>query len=127
MKNLLIDATKYTPMINFDSTSRELNIKGNSYPENTVEFYEPIINWMSWYLKLNRYENVTINLEIVYFNSSSSKVFFEIFDLIDELNNKNSIKINWVYEEGNDSIFEIGEDYKLDFENLDFNLVKKDS
>lgn len=124
MENLIINAGKYTPEINFDMKTQILNIKGNSYPENTLEFYEPVLNWLEWFLKINRYEKITLNLEIVYFNSSSSKVFFEIFDLIDEFKEKQNVVINWHYEKGNDSICEIGEDYKLDFENLNFNLVE---
>ncbi len=41
MKNLVIDETKYTPLINFDADNRIFELSGKSYPENTFEFYKP--------------------------------------------------------------------------------------
>lgn len=125
MKNLEIKETKYTPEINFNAQKAELLIKGSSYPENTVDFYEPILIWLEEFFKFTAIKNVTLNIEINYFNSSSSRVFFEIFDLVEENSNNLKISINWIYDEDNESILEIGEDYKLDFEGINFNLVKR--
>lgn len=41
-------------------------------------------------------------MEITYFNSSSSKLFFDMFDLLDE-NNNDELVINWIYDEENES------------------------
>ncbi len=34
MDNLIIEETKYTPLVRFDSDSHVLEIRGESYPEN---------------------------------------------------------------------------------------------
>ena len=125
MKNLIIKETKFTPEINFNADEGILTIKGNSYPENTLEFYDPILNQMEEFFKDANNDDVTLNIEIVYFNSSSSRVFFEIFDLIEDFDNKLNFKINWIYESDNEGVLEIGEDFKEDFEKLDFNMVVK--
>ena len=124
MELLKIEETKYTPEIIMNPENGEISIKGKSYPENTFEFYEPIMKWLGNYFQKAQ-EKTIINFEIVYFNSSSSKLFFDLFDLIDENSSKSDIEINWIYDEENDSALEAGEDFKEDFENLNFNLVKK--
>ena len=124
MELLKIEETKYTPDIIMNPENGEISIKGKSYPENTFEFYEPIMKWLGNYFQKAQ-EKTIINFEIVYFNSSSSKLFFDLFDLIDENSSKSDIEINWIYDEENDSALEAGEDFKEDFENLNFNLVKK--
>jgi len=126
MENLNIALTKYTPEINMDAKEGMINITGKSYPENTFEFYKPIMEWIETYFKDNAKEVTTINLEIIYFNSSSSKLFFDFFDLVEEANENHKIEINWIYDEENESALEAGEDFKEDFEGLSFNLIAKD-
>lgn len=125
MENLYIPATKYTPEINLDADKGLIEIKGKSYPENTFEFYAPVIKWIEEYLKCCVKDKVTVNMEIIYFNSSSSKLFFDLFDLLDEVKDRYDITINWIYDEENESAEEAGEDFIEDFENLKINLVKK--
>ena len=125
MENLIIKETKYTPEVNFNTSAGILNIKGNSYPENTLEFYDPILNLMENFFKKTQKRDISLNIEIVYFNSSSSRVFFEIFDLIEDFSSKLNFAINWIYERGNEGVLEIGEDFKEDFEKLNFNIIVK--
>ena len=125
MKNLIIEETKYTPAVNFDTKEGILNIKGNSYPENTLEFYDPILNTMENFFKLTKNKDIILNIEIVYFNSSSSRVFFEIFDLIEDFSTQLNFVINWIYESDNEGVLEIGEDFKEDFLKLNFNIIVK--
>lgn len=122
MENLQIEETKYTPQIDMNING-EINIKGKSYPENTFEFYTPVREWIASYFDLGN-KALTLNMEITYFNSSSSKLFFDLLDLLEE-NNSDEIIINWIYDEENESALEAGEDFKDDFENLNFNLVVK--
>ena len=124
MENLEIEATKYTPTIKLD-ISGTISMVGKSYPENTFEFYEPVMKWVEQYFEESVAEVTTINMEITYFNSSSSKLFFDFFDLIEENNEDNEIKVNWIYDEENESAEEAGEDFIEDFENLSIELVTK--
>jgi hypothetical protein len=123
MQNLTIEETKYTPEIEL-KTDGNFSIKGKSFPENTFEFYEPVMDWLYEYFQ-NPKPKTTLNLEILYFNSSTSKLFFDLFDIFDENRNKTDITINWIYDKENESIEESGEDFIEDFENLNINLVTK--
>lgn len=122
MENLQIEETKYTPAISLD-TNGTVSMVGKSYPENTFEFYAPVMEWVGEYFASGE-KNLTVNMEITYFNSSSSKLFFDFFDLLDE-NNNDEIIVNWIYHEENESALEAGEDFKDDFENLKINLTQK--
>lgn len=126
MNNIKIEETKYTPKIDLDSEKRTLNFIGKSYPENTFEFYKPVMEWVEEYFKNESKEKTVINFEIIYFNSSSSKLFFDFFDLAEESSNNGcEIEINWIYHSENDSALEAGEDFQEDFESLNFNLISK--
>ena len=124
MENLNIAETKYTPEITLN-TSGTITLVGKSYPENTFEFYAPMMDWIKEYFEISAQDLTTVNLEITYFNSSSSKLFFDFFDLLEEASNDNTIKINWIYDEENESAEEAGEDFIEDFEDLTIELVIK--
>jgi len=123
MENLIIEETKYTPLIKMD-TNGTIELVGKSYPENTFEFYVPMMEWVKEYFETSAADVTTVNMEITYFNSSSSKLFFDFFDLLEE-NNDKKIVINWIYDEENESALEAGEDFMEDFEDLTINLVEK--
>ena len=49
MESLLIEGTPKTPTVKFDSTAGVFEIKGRSIPENSVEFYKPLVDWLDNY------------------------------------------------------------------------------
>lgn len=120
MEKLNIEATKYTPEVNFDSEANIMKIVGKSTPENTFEFFEPIKNWLNEYFSQPKECLVTFN--IPYFNSSSSRAIYDIFDIFSEAQGS-KITINWEYNENNENGEESGEEFKEDFEDLNINLV----
>jgi len=124
MENLRLEATKYTPEINLD-VNGTISLVGKSYPENTFEFYAPMMKWLEEYFETTPSETTIVNMEIIYFNSSSSKLFFDFFDLLEENSTDNAIEINWIYDEENESAQEAGEDFIEDFEDLTIKLVQK--
>jgi hypothetical protein len=125
MENLTIEETKYTPKIVLDADEGTISLTGKSYPENTFEFYEPMMQWIRDYFETAAKDITVVNMEITYFNSSSSKLFFDFFDLLEENHEDHKIKINWIYDEDNESAEETGEDFIEDFEDLDIELVAK--
>ncbi len=124
MENLKIEASKYTPLITMDIQKGEIEIRGKSYPENTFEFYKPVLEWIENYHNTSN-PSLTLNLEIIYFNSSSSKLFYDLFDLLEENSDAFKPVINWIYDEENESALESGEEFMEDFEDLNINLVEK--
>jgi len=120
-----IESTKYTPEIILDEEKGIIEIKGKSYPENTFEFYNQLMEWLEEYFK-NPASKTVFNIELLYLNSSTSKFLYDLFDYLEEKSEENNIEINWIYNEENEVAEEAGEDFKEDFENLNFNLIAKD-
>ena len=84
-----------------------------------------MMQWIEKYFEGTPADITIVNMEIIYFNSSSSKLFFDFFDLLEENSSENKIEINWVYDEENESAEEAGEDFIEDFEDLNIKLVIK--
>ena len=124
MEKMVIEATKYTPAITLDPDGT-ISMVGKSYPENTFEFYAPVMEWVERYFQSTPAQKTVVNMEILYFNSSSSKLFFDFFDLLEEYSSEHEIEVNWIYDAENESAEEAGEDFIEDFESLKINLVQK--
>ncbi len=126
MENLKIEATKSTPDILFDKEKNILEIKGRSYPGSTKEFYSPVFSWLDNYFKQLTDKQVTVNLEIIYFNSTSSKVLMDFLSVLeDEINKGKNISVNWFYEDDNDDMLEFGEELQEDLDVLKMNMIPK--
>jgi hypothetical protein len=124
MTRLLIEGTKSSPRIDFDPATGLLDIRGESYPENCPRFYGPVIQWLQEYLDAARPRPLVLNMEILYFNSSTSKTFMDIFDMLDaEASSGRSVEVNWRYQAENDMAQECGEEFLQDVRALRFNLV----
>ncbi len=122
MKNLMIEATKSSPSINFDADSCNLSIEGASYPENTSNFFIDVVDWVADLLAdTNR--KVTLNIKLSYFNTSTSKALLDIIDMMEEKHkNGGNVELNWYYREDHENIQESGEEFAEDI-TFPFNLI----
>jgi hypothetical protein len=102
-------------------------IAGESYPEDSYEFYAPIIKWMRTYIETSADKRCEFDFEMIYFNSSSSKILWDIFDMLEEYaQDGKNVAVNWIYEIDNDAGAEYGEEFSEDLEHLEFNFVVKE-
>ena len=123
MESLIIKKTKQTPDINFNAQSGVLEIKGRSIPENSFEFYTPVLSWIDQYIKKPN-ENTIIKVYLEYFNTSSSKFILEIFKKLQKIQNieNKNILIEWYYDKNDEEMMETGKDYK-DVTELPFEII----
>jgi hypothetical protein len=119
------ERTKSTPWIHFDPRQHHLQIKGESYPENSAKFYAPMLEWLEGYLNSVSASKVQVDVELIYFNSSSSKLFMNFFDRLEEAaQNGLHIEVNWMYHEDNETALECGEEFQEDLEDVSFNVLQ---
>lgn len=122
MDNFYIDATATSPEVDFRFDQHLLSIKGESYPENAAAFYAPIVQQLRGFLESCKEVKITTNIALAYFNSSSTKMLFSIFDALDRSAQAgNQIEVNWYHDEEDETIFEFGEELKADFTSIIFN------
>lgn len=120
MENIILQPTPKTPSVKLDAQSGVVEIKGRSIPENSLEFYKPLIEWVEKYSADSQSEtNVHIQLE--YFNTSSSKCLLDFFKRLETINNK--VVINWYYEQDDEDMLEAGEDYEAII-NVPFKMIE---
>jgi len=112
MEPIHIEGTPKTPLIKFDAESGTLVVKGRSIPENSIEFYKPLVDWLEDYSK-NPLKKTIVNIQLEYFNTSSSKCILDVFKKLEVIYKaKNDIMVNWYYEEDDEDMLEAGEDYE---------------
>lgn len=109
MENLNIEGSAKTPTVEF-KTAGSLLIKGRSIPENSIEFYKPLIDWIGEYGGAPQ-GKTEVNIQLEYFNTSSSKCILDVFKKLETLSGT-SITINWYYEQDDEDMLEAGEDYQ---------------
>ncbi len=111
MESISIPGTLKTPTIISDSENGIIEIKGRSNPENSSQFYKPLIEWVEQYSN-NPPEKTTINIKLEHFNTSSSKCILDIFKKLEPIKKANlDILVNWYYEEDDEEMMEAGETY----------------
>ena len=111
MEPINIDGTPKTPTIKFDSKVGIFEIKGRSIPENSVEFYKPLNEWLDNYMQ-SPLDKTVVNIRLEYFNTSSSKCILDVFKRLEAIHrSKHDVEINWFYEEDDEDMLEAGEDY----------------
>lgn len=114
MDKLIIEGSPKTPGINFDPAAGQFEITGRSIPENAVNFYKPIYEWLDEYVK-SPAGKTELHVKLEYFNTSSSKCLLDVFKKMEFLT-KNGIaeaNVNWYFEEDDEDMQEAGEDYDI--------------
>lgn len=112
MSNLIINESIKTPFVTFEITGI-FEIKGKSIPENSLEFYRPIFEWLDNYI-LSPSPNTELIVSLEYFNTSSSKCLLDIFRRLETINlsGKGTVKVSWYYDADDEDMMEAGEDYQ---------------
>lgn len=112
MDPISIEGTPKTPMVNFDANTGKVEVKGRSIPENSIEFYKPLVDWLEEYGKSPK-PLTEVNVQLEYFNTSSSKCILDVFKKLEAIaKSGNEVIINWYYEEDDEDMLEAGEDYQ---------------
>ncbi len=122
MDKYVIEGTPKTPSISFDLNGGVLEIKGRSIPENSIEFYKPLVDALDKYSSSPK-SATTVQVQLEYFNTSSSKCILDVFKKLESINKGgSSVTINWHYEEDDEDMLEAGEDYQAII-NVPFKMV----
>ena len=121
MDNLFIAPTPSSPEVDFRFDTHTLSLRGESYPENAAAFYGQVIKRLKEYLGTLQDSKVEVNIALAYFNSSSTKMLFNVIAALDGAAEAgNHIALHWYHDEEDDTIFEFGQELHEDFPAIDF-------
>jgi hypothetical protein len=119
LEQLIIKANTDTPEINFDGEKGVFSIIGKSYPENTGDFYDPLIEYIELY-KLNPKVKTSIEFNWFFYNTATSKVIVRIIMLLKDLSKEFEVK--WFCYKDNDLLIEKGMELK-EILDVNFNIT----
>lgn len=122
MEIIILEGTLKTPTIEFNPFEGYLLIKGRSIPENSIEFYQPLIEELENYF-ITPQPTTKVDIQLEYFNTSSSKCILDVLKKIEVISESSKVNINWFYEEYDEDMLEAGEDYQA-IVNIPFTMIE---
>jgi hypothetical protein len=123
MKSIKLGGTTKIPSVSFDYENGKLELKGRSIPENSVEFFQPLNDWIKKY-GADPQPFTTFDVKLEYFNTSSSKCILDLFKTLESINGKGTeVNVNWYFESDDEDMEEAGEDYQ-EVITLDFKIIE---
>lgn len=111
MEILHINQTDSTPLVCFDETTSTLQLVGESYPENSFDFYSEVISWLK--SALLELPELTLDITITYMNSSSTKCTLDLLDIMENAY-AGGVKtsIVWRYDRENPRSYVLAEEFR---------------
>ncbi len=94
------------PKISFEAETGKCEISGESFMEDSRIFYNEIFDWLKEFNKENSSKTLEVEIRLIYFNTSSTKMLFEMLKLLEDFKNSGQeIIINWYYDEAEIELF----------------------
>lgn len=114
ISDIKLAATQSTPAIATSWTRGRLVMRGDSYPENSLQFFSPLLRWVKRYLG-DAEEPLALELYLLYLNTSSVKAMMDIFDMLEDAHSEGrKVSVTWYYDPENERVAELAEEFKED-------------
>lgn len=111
---LNLSASQSTPEVSTDLAQGIMTMRGDSYPENSFEFFGPVLDWVEQFLA-HESKPLRLELHLVYMNTSSVKAMMDLFDLLEAAHQEGkSVAVQWSYDPRNERVIEMVEEFKED-------------
>jgi SiaC family regulatory phosphoprotein len=122
MEPLFLEGTEDTPEINFDAEKKIFSIADRSLPENAVDFYKPVFEWLEEY-KEQADKEINFDFKLDYFNTSSAKQITKILLFLEKLALDSNVIIRWYYRKEDVDMLSSGSRYAK-LINVKFELIE---
>ncbi len=111
MAALRIEPKDDTPLVVFNREEGHFEISGKSMPEDVVDYYTPVLEWLKHY-KSDPLDKTVFDFKLVYFNTASSKLILDILMILEEISKKGKeVLVRWQSLETDEDMQEAGEEY----------------
>jgi hypothetical protein len=105
-----VEQTRTTPHVLIDQGV--ITIKGRSIPEDSFEFYEPVLQACKEYVRKPA-KHTTVSIHLEYVNSGSKKYLTNILNVLEESYlDGNGYDLTWTYENDDEAMHDLGNDLK---------------
>jgi len=128
MENIYIEGSHtnfFIPTIDFNAESGVCVLSGESFLEDTIEFYDPLVQWLEEYTSEIK-KSIIFEIKLTYFNTSTSRSILDLLNILKEYEDDGGeVTVNWHYDEDDIDMEEDIEDYMLDT-GLEINMIPFD-
>jgi len=126
MNTLRIEPADDSPQVILDKENNIFEISGKSLPENVVEFYRPVMDWLQEYRK-DPGPKTELTLKLIYFNTASSKMILDILMVLEEMAEAgHEVVVRWMSLKSDEDMQEAGKEYEemvdVPFEHLTYEM-----
>jgi hypothetical protein len=125
MENLEIEGSHknfFIPTVSFNAKTGICEISGESFLEDTVEFYKQIVEWLERYIDEVK-GPIAFIVKLSYFNTSTSRSLLDILNLLKDYEDEGGeVVVNWHFDENDVDMEEDIDDYIIDT-GLDINKI----
>ena len=121
--SLEIKATLKTPKVSVNFEEGKILLAGISIPEDPYAFYSPVNEKITEYL-VSPQKTTSLEFKLEYFNTSSTLVIRNLIRDLSQHSNKTNLVVKWYYEEYDEDMKEAGDEFRMLFDGLKFELVE---
>lgn len=112
METLRLEQTDDSPFVMLDKENNRFEISGKSLPEDVVDFYQPILDWLNSY-RSEPNSNTEFSFKLIYFNTASSKLILDILMTFEEMVEEgHNVLIKWLSLKSDEDMQEAGKEYE---------------
>lgn len=112
METLRIEQTDDSPEVILDKEGNCFEISGKSLPEDVVQFYQPVLDWLGEYKK-NPKPFTRFEFKLNYFNTASSKLILDILMILEEMKEEGKgVLVKWISLASDEDMQEAGREYQ---------------
>jgi len=112
METLRLEQTDDSPFVVLDQENNRFEIFGKSLPEDVVDFYQPILDWLNIY-RSEPNPKTEFSFKLIYFNTASSKLILDILMIFEEMVEEGrNVLIKWLSIQSDEDMQEAGKEYE---------------
>ena len=131
MESFIRDASTYTPAIHFTPALKVFELKGVSLPENVIDFYTPVLEWLDKfedeYLEpalTDSNEHLNLVFKLSYYNSGTIRYLIAILNKMKRFMEKGlAVTIEWFYEKDDEHLLDSGKELS-ELTEIPFNYIE---
>ena len=112
METLRLEQTDDSPSVVLDKESNRFEISGKSLPEDVLDFYQPVLDWLNSY-RSEPNSKTEFRFKLTYFNTASSKLILDILLIFEWMVEEgHNVLIKWLSLQSDEDMQEAGKEYE---------------
>lgn len=113
INKLIRTQAERTPHVVMDPEKGFVEIAGRSLPENSLDFFTPIKEWVDTYEREMKRIPLKVRILLEYFNTSSSKHLLDILKKFERISKHGgNVEITWFYYPEDDEMIDNGMEFQ---------------